>query len=80
MLLKVIFTIVTTLGLVGNTSIADIDLQVVIVLQLQEVINILIVNGTLLENRLNIIGMIKIKILLIKRFKGEKSKLKKFFT
>ena len=32
-----------------------------------------------LENRLNKIGIIKVKILLVKRFKGEKSKLKKFF-
>ena len=78
MLLKVIPIAVTTLGLVGNTNIADIDLQIVIVSQLQEVINILIVNRTLLENRFNTIGIIKIKILLTKRFKGEKSKLKGF--
>ena len=80
MLLKVIPITVTTLGLVEDTSIAEIDLQVVIVVQLQEVINTLIVNRTLLENRLNKIGIIKVKILLVKRFKGEKSKLRGFLT
>ena len=47
--------------------------------QLQKVINKLTVNRTLLENRLNKIGIIKVKIPLVKRFRGEKSKLKGFF-
>jgi hypothetical protein len=34
MLSKIILTTVTTLGLVGDTSIANIDLQVVIIEQL----------------------------------------------
>ena len=48
------------------------------VVQLQEVINMLIVNGTSLENRLNEMGIIKVKILLVKRFRGERFKLKGF--
>jgi hypothetical protein len=39
MLPKTILTIATTLGLVGNTSIADIDLQVVTIGQLREVVD-----------------------------------------
>ena len=78
--LKVIPMTVTALGLVENTSIAETDLQLVTVKQLQEVINQITVNRTLLENRLNIIGIVKIKILLVKRFRGEKFKLKGFFT
>ena len=70
----------TTLGLVDNINIADIDLQVVTVAQLQKVIDQLIANRILLENRLNKIGIIKVKMLLVKRFRGEKSKLKKFLT
>ena len=80
MLLKATPIIAIALELIGNTSIANTDLQIVIVAQLQEVINILIANGTLLKNRFNKIGIIKVKILLVKRFRGEKSKLKGFFT
>jgi hypothetical protein len=36
---KIILTIATTLGLVGDTSIANIDLQVVIMGQLHEVVD-----------------------------------------
>ena len=39
MLLKIIPIIDTTLGLIGNINIADTDLQVVIVSQIQVVIN-----------------------------------------
>ena len=71
---------VTALKLVGDTSIAKINLQVVMVGQLQEVINQLIANRISLENRFNKIGIAKVKILLVKRFRGEKSKLKEFLT
>ena len=54
---------VIILGLVGDINIADIDLQIVTVIQLQEVINQLTVNRISLENRLNIIGIVKIKML-----------------
>jgi hypothetical protein len=39
MLPKIIPTTATTLGLVGDTSIANIDLQVVIMGQLREVVD-----------------------------------------
>ena len=39
MLLKATLTTVTTLGLVGDINIADTDLQVVIIGQLQTIIN-----------------------------------------
>ena len=76
--LKAIPTTVTALGLAEDTSIAKTDLQVVIVAQLQEVINQLIANGIVLDVKINSIGIIKVKILLVKRFKGEKFKLKGF--
>jgi hypothetical protein len=37
--LKIILTTAITLGLVGNTNIANIDLQVVIIKQLHKVVN-----------------------------------------
>jgi hypothetical protein len=39
MLLKTILTTATTLRLVGNTNIANIDLQVVVMGQLYKVVN-----------------------------------------
>jgi hypothetical protein len=36
---KITLTTATTLGLVGNTNIANTDLQVVIIGQLREVVN-----------------------------------------
>ena len=52
----------------------------VIVGQLQEIVDQLTTNGTVLENRINKMGLIKVKILLIKWFSGEKIKLKGFLT
>ena len=75
---KVIFIIATALGLVGDTSIADIDLQVVIMGQLQQIINQLTSNRQALENKITKIGIFKIKMLLIKKFSGKKAKLKGF--
>jgi hypothetical protein len=77
---KIILTIATTLGLVGNTSIANTDLQVVIMGQLQAVINQLTNNGIVLNNKINSIGISKVKMPLIKQFSGEKVKLKGFLT
>ena len=71
---------VTALGLVNNTSIADTDLQVVIIGQLQAIINQLTSNEQVLENKINKIGITKVKIPLVKRFSGEKVKLKGFLT
>ena len=35
-------------------------------------------NGVVLDVKINSIGIIKVKILLVKRVRGEKSKLKRF--
>jgi hypothetical protein len=80
MLPKIILTTVTTLRLISNTSIANTDLQVVIMGQLQVVVNQLTNNSIALNNKINSIGMSKVKMPLIKRFSGEKIKLKKFLT
>ena len=77
---KAIPTTATALGLVGNTSIANIDLQVVIMGQLQQIINQLTGNGQVLKNKITEMGISKIKMLLIKRFSGKKAKLKGFLT
>jgi hypothetical protein len=73
-------TTAMTLGSVGNTSIADIDSQVVIMGQLCKVINQLTNNNVALNNKINSIGMSKVKMPSIKRFSGEKAKLKGFLT
>ena len=80
MLLKVIPTTATALELIGNISMADIDLSVVIIDQLQQIINQLISNGQALENKITKIGISKIKMLSIKRFNGKKVKFKGFLT
>jgi phage baseplate assembly protein gpV len=80
MLLKITPTTATTLGLVGDTNIANIDSQVVIMGQLYKVVNQLTNNGVVLDNKINSIGMSKVKMPSIKRFSGEKIKLKGFLT
>jgi hypothetical protein len=80
MLPKIILTTATTLRLVGNTNIANTDLQVAIIKQLYKVVNQLINNSVVLNNKINSIGIFKIKMPLIKRFSGEKVKLKGFLT
>ena len=77
---KAIPTTATALGLVGNTSIADTDLQVIIMGQLQAIINQLTGNRQVLENKITKMGIFKIKMLLIKKFSGEKAKFKGFLT
>jgi hypothetical protein len=73
-------TTATTLGSVGDTSIADTDSQVVIIGQLYEVVNQLTSNSVALNNKINSIEMSKVKMPLIKRFSREKVKLKGFLT
>jgi hypothetical protein len=80
MLPKIILTTATTLRLVGDTSIANTDSQVVIMGQLYKVVNQLINNSVALNDKINSIGISKVKIPLIKRFSGEKVKLKGFLT
>ena len=77
---KVILTTATTLGLVGDTNIANIDLQIVIIKQLYKVVNQLTNNSVVLNNKINSMGMLKIKMSSIERFSGKKVKLKGFLT
>jgi hypothetical protein len=48
--------------------------------QLCKVVNQLTSNGVVLNNKINSIGISKVKMPLIKRFSGEKAKLKGFLT
>jgi hypothetical protein len=64
--------------LIGNTSIANIDSQVVTMGQLYKVVNQLTNNGIALDDKINSIEMSKVNIPSIKRFSGEKVKLKGF--
>jgi hypothetical protein len=48
--------------------------------QLYEVVNQLTSNGVVLNNKINSIGIFKVKMPSIKRFSGEKVKLKEFLT
>jgi hypothetical protein len=66
--------------LVGDTNIANTNLQVVIMGQLQVVVNQLTNNSIALNDKINSIGILKVKMLLIKRFSREKVKLKEFLT
>jgi hypothetical protein len=75
---KTTLTTATTLGLVGDTSMADTDSQVVMMGQLYKVVDQLTNNGVVLDNKINSMGIFKVKIPLIKRFSGEKVKLKGF--
>jgi hypothetical protein len=77
---KIILTTAMTLGLVSDTNIADIDLQVVTIKQLYKVVDQLTNNGVVLNNKINSIGMFKVKMPSIKRFSKEKVKLKGFLT
>ena len=70
----------TALKLVSNTSIANMDLQVVTMGQLQTIINQLTSNKQVLKNKIAELGISKIKMLFIKRFSGKKAKLKGFLT
>jgi hypothetical protein len=48
--------------------------------QLQVVVDQLTNNGIVLDNKINSIGISKVKMPLIKRFSGEKVKFKGFLT
>jgi hypothetical protein len=75
---KITLITATTLKLVSDTNIANIDLQVVTIRQLQVVVNQFTNNGIVLNNKINSIGISKVKMPLIKRFSREKIKLKGF--
>ena len=70
-------TVATTLGL-GDTSIADTDSQLITRGQLQEMVNHLLNNNRILKERINRIRAVKVKLLLIKQFLGERLRLKGF--
>jgi hypothetical protein len=80
MLLKIILITATTLKLVGNINIANMNSQVVTMGQLYKVVNQLTSNSVALNNKINSIGIFKVKMPLIKRFSREKAKLKGFLT
>jgi hypothetical protein len=73
-------TAATTSRTGGDTSMSDDDSQVVTRGQLQEMVDRLTDNNAILENRLNDIGIQKMKLPSIERFAGERSKLKGFLT
>ena len=77
---KAIPTTATASGSVGDINIANTDLQVVIIGQLQQIINQLTSNRQALENKINKIGIFKVKMPSVKRFSGEKAKFKGFLT
>jgi hypothetical protein len=77
---KTIPTTATTSGLVGDTSIANIDSQIVTMGQLYKVVDQLTSNGVVLNNKINSMGISKVKMPSIKRFSGEKAKFKGFLT
>jgi hypothetical protein len=66
--------------LVGNTNIANMDSQVVTMGQLYKVVNQLTNNSVVLDDKINSIGISKVKMPLIERFSREKIKLKGFLT
>jgi hypothetical protein len=77
---KITPTTATTLGLVSNTSIADTDSQVVTMGQLYKVVNQFTNNSVALNDKINSIGILKVKMPSIKRFSGEKAKFKGFLA
>jgi hypothetical protein len=48
--------------------------------QLYKIVNQLTNNGVVLDNKINSIGMLKVKMPLIEQFSGEKVKFKEFLT
>jgi len=78
-LVAILLTATTTLGL-GDTSIADMDSQVVTRGQLQKMVNYLLDNNRILKKRINRISAVKVKLPLIKQFLEERLKLKGFLT
>ena len=77
---KATLIMATASGLVGNINIANINSQVVIIGQLQAIINQLTGNRQVLKNKINEMGIIKVKMPLVKKFSSKKAKLKGFLT
>ena len=79
-LVTTLLTAAITLGISKDVSISNASLQLVIVGQLQEIVNQLIENNTILKSYINGIRAAKVKLFLVKRFLGDKSKLKGFLA
>ena len=73
-----LLTAAITLGISKDVSMLNASLQLVIVGQLQEIVNWLTENNIILKSRINGIGATKVKLFLVKRFLGDKTKLKGF--
>jgi hypothetical protein len=80
MLPKITLTTATTSRLVGDINIANIDSQVVTMGQLYKIVNQLTNKSVALSDKINSIGMFKVKMPSIKQFSREKAKLKGFLT
>ena len=59
-------------------SLGSLDLQMVIMKELREIVNYMNNNIQVLDNKVNKIGMTKVKLLSIERFDGTRLKLKEF--
>ena len=70
--------VVITLGTSKDVSILNASLQLVMVGQLQKMVNQLTENNTILKSCINGIRAAKVKLPLVKRFLGDKIKLKGF--
>ena len=77
---KAIPTTATALKLVGNISITNTDSQIVTIGQLQQIVNQLTSNRQVLKNKIAKLSIFKVKMPSVKRFSGEKAKLKGFLT
>jgi len=55
------------------------DLQIVTIKELREIVNYINNNMQVLNNKVNGIGITRVKLLSIERFNGTRSKLKGFF-
>ena len=73
-----LLTAAITLGISKDVSMLNASLQLVIVSQLQKMVNWLIENNIILKSRINRIEATKVKLPLVKRFIGDKVKLKEF--
>ena len=56
-----------------------LDLQLVMIKELREIVNYINNNTQALDNKVNEIGITKVKLLSIEHFNGTRSKLKGFF-
>ena len=79
-LVTMLLTAAITLKTSKDVSISNASSQLVMVGQLQKMVNWLIENNIILKSRINGIRAAKVKLPLVKRFLGDKAKLKGFFV